>query len=40
MALKERGIAVTGIVRKGASRYPPPLLQFKKLNRGLVWGAL
>jgi Transposase IS4 len=40
MALKERGIAVTGTVRKGASGYPPRLLQLKKLNRGLVWGAL
>jgi Transposase IS4 len=40
MALKERGIAVTGIVRKGASGYPPRLLQLKKANRGLVWGAL
>jgi Transposase IS4 len=40
IALKERGIAVTGIVRKGASRYPPRLLQLKKVNRGLIWGAL
>ena len=40
MALKERGIAITGTVRKGASGYPPRLLQLKKLNRGLVWGAL
>jgi Transposase IS4 len=40
MALKERGIAVTGTVRKGASGYPPRLLQLKKVNRGLVWGAL
>jgi hypothetical protein len=36
MALKERRIAVTGIVRKGASRYFPRLLQLKKANRGLV----
>jgi hypothetical protein len=40
MALKERGIAVTGTVRKGASGYPLRLLQLKKANRGLVWGAL
>jgi hypothetical protein len=40
IALKERGIAVTGTVRKEASKYPPRLLQLKKLNRGLVWGAL
>jgi Transposase IS4 len=40
MALKERGIAVTGTVRKGASGYPPRLLQLKKLNRGLICGAL
>jgi Transposase IS4 len=40
MALKERGIAVTGTVRKGASGYPPRFLQLKKVNRGLVWGAL
>jgi Transposase IS4 len=39
-ALKERGIAVTGTVRKGASGYPPRLLQLKKVNRGLVWGEL
>jgi Transposase IS4 len=36
MALKERRIAVTKTVRKGASRYPPRLLQLKKANRGLV----
>jgi Transposase IS4 len=40
IALKERGIAVTETVRKGASEYPPRLLQLKKANRGLVWGAL
>jgi Transposase IS4 len=40
IALKERGIAVTRTVRKGASEYPPRLLQLKKLNRGLIWGAL
>jgi hypothetical protein len=40
IALKERGIAVTGTVRKGASGYPPRLLQLKKANRGLVWGTL
>ena len=40
IALKERGIAVTGTVRKGASGYPPRLLQLKKLNRGLLWGEL
>jgi Transposase IS4 len=39
-ALKERGIAVTGTVRKGASGYPPRLLQLKKMNRALEWGAL
>jgi Transposase IS4 len=36
MALKERRIAVTRTVRKGASRYLPRLLQLKKANRGLV----
>ena len=36
MALKERGIAVTKTVRKGASGYPPRLLQLKKVNRGLI----
>jgi Transposase IS4 len=36
MALKERGIAVIKTVRKGASRYPPRLLQLKKSNRGLI----
>jgi hypothetical protein len=36
MALKERGIAVTETVKKGASRYPPRLLQLKKANRGIV----
>jgi Transposase IS4 len=40
IALKERGIAVTRTVRKGASGYPPRLLQLKKVNRGLVWGTL
>jgi Transposase IS4 len=40
IALKERGIAVTGTVRKGASGYPPRLLQLKKVNRGLIWGSL
>ncbi len=29
-ALKERGIAVTGTVRKEVTDYPPQLLQFKK----------
>jgi Transposase IS4 len=38
--LKERGISVTGTVRKGASGYPPRLLQLKKANRGLIWGEL
>jgi hypothetical protein len=35
-ALKERKIAVTKTVRKGASGYPPRLLQLKKINRGLI----
>jgi Transposase IS4 len=35
-ALKERGIAVTGTIRKGASGHPPRLLQLKKVNRGLI----
>jgi Transposase IS4 len=35
-ALKERGIAVIGTVRKGASGYPSRLLQLKKVNRGLI----
>jgi hypothetical protein len=39
-ALKERRIAVTGIVRKGALGYPPRVLQLKKVNRGLIWGEL
>ncbi len=34
-ALKERGIAVTKTVRKGATDYPPRLLQLKKMNRAL-----
>jgi hypothetical protein len=40
IALKERGITVTGLVRKEASRYPPRLLRLKKINRGLIWGEL
>jgi hypothetical protein len=40
IALKERGIAVTGTVRKEASEYPPRLLQLKKANRGLLYSAL
>jgi hypothetical protein len=40
IALKELGIAITGTVRKGAARYPPRLLQLKKINRGLIWGHL
>jgi Transposase IS4 len=36
IALKERGIAIIRIVRKGASRYPPRLLRLKKINRGFV----
>ncbi len=39
-ALKERGIAVTETVWKGVTDYPPQLLQFKKMNRALEWGAL
>ncbi len=39
-ALKERGIAVTETVRKGATGYSPQLLQLKKMNRALEWGAL
>jgi hypothetical protein len=35
-ALKERRIAVIRTVRKGASGYPPRLLQLKKVNRGLI----
>ncbi len=38
--LKERGIAVTETVRKGATGYHPRLLQLKKMNRALEWGAL
>jgi hypothetical protein len=38
IALKERGITVTGTIRKGVSGYPPRLLQLKKVNRGLMWG--
>jgi Transposase IS4 len=34
-ALKERGIAVIGICRKGASGYPMRLLQLKAVNRAL-----
>jgi Transposase IS4 len=40
MALKERGIAVIRTVKKGASGYPPRLLQLKKANRGLIYGTL
>jgi hypothetical protein len=40
IALKERRIAVTRTVRKGASGYPSRLLQLKKANRGLIWGVL
>jgi hypothetical protein len=36
MALKERRIAVTGTVRKGALEYSLRLLQLKKINTGLV----
>jgi hypothetical protein len=36
MALKERRIAVIGIVRKEVFRYPPRLLQLKKANTGLI----
>jgi hypothetical protein len=36
MTLKERGITIIKTVRKGASRYPPRLLQLKKANRGLI----
>jgi hypothetical protein len=36
MALKERGIAIIGTVKKGASGYPSRLLQLKKANRGLI----
>jgi len=39
-ALKERGIAVTETVRKGATGYSSRLLQLKKMNRALEWGAL
>jgi len=39
-ALKERGIAVTETVRKEVTGYPPRLLQLKKMNRALEWGAL
>ncbi len=38
--LKERGIAVTETVWKKATDYSPRLLQFKKMNRALEWGAL
>jgi hypothetical protein len=36
ITLKEYRIAVTGTFQKGASRYPPRLLQLKKINRGLI----
>ncbi len=39
-ALKERGIAVIETVRKGATDYSLRLLQLKKMNRALEWGAL
>ncbi len=39
-ALKEREIAVTETVRKRATGYSPRLLQLKKMNRALEWGAL
>ena len=40
IALKEREIAITSTVRKGTSGYSPRLLQLKKVNRDLIWGAL
>ena len=40
IVLKERGITITSTVRKGASGYPPRLLQLLKINRGLIWSAL
>ena len=40
ITLKERGIAVTGTVRKSAAGYPSRLLQLKKMNRALEWGHL
>ena len=39
-ALEERGITVTGTVRKSAAGYPPCLLMFKIVNRTLEWGHL
>jgi hypothetical protein len=38
--LKNKGIAVTGIYRKGACRIPPRLLALKAASIGLKWGAL
>ncbi len=38
--LKERGIAVTKTIWKGAIGYSSWLLQLKKMNRALKWGAL
>jgi hypothetical protein len=35
IALKERRIAVTGTIRKGASRYPPPFYSLKRLIEAL-----
>ena len=38
--LKLKGIAVTGIVRKGAVGYPPRLSALKAINIALKWGAI
>jgi Transposase IS4 len=39
IALKERGIAVTGTVRKGASEYPPVFYSLKR-QIGALYGGL
>jgi hypothetical protein len=36
IALKKHAIAIIETIRKGALRYPPRLLQVKKVYRGLI----
>jgi hypothetical protein len=38
--LLQRGIAVTGTVRKGAAGFPPRLLALKAVNTALKWGSI
>jgi Transposase IS4 len=38
--LQEKGISITGTVRKGAAGFPPRLLALKNVNTALAWGAI